>query len=229
MSSWGRRTWLFWVVLAIVYVVAAITALPQWIVSLTAGQADANTQLNAVTSTRGALLGILTPVVIVIGGIAAFRNYQEVREQNIRTNALTLLDRDETRRLRRAELYAALVSACQGCWETSVALFHADRDNVNFLYDAGRMDHNYLWFADEKDQKSRAMNLAHERVMLLGTDAVQDSAIALVLHCHKEISAKALAKPKVTDEEFRRVTVPEYNLLQRAFLDAARSDLAVTR
>lgn len=223
--------WWVWLlgVLVLAYVVGAATLLPQWIVSLNAGTADANTQLNAVTSTRGALIGILTPLVIVIGGIAAFRNYQEVRAQNTRTNALILIDHDETRRLRRAEVYAGLTSACQESWAAANAVFNADRDNVNFLFDAGREAHNYLWYVSTNSEKIGVINLAQDRVMLLGADTVQMSAANLVLHCQKEIAAKAALTPRVSDEEWRRNTVTEYVRLHRAFVDAARSDLAPTR
>lgn len=215
-------------IVLLAYAFVAATLLPQWFVSLTAGKADPNTQLNAVTNTRNALLGILTPLVILIGGLAALLNYQEVRRQNIRTDDLTLLDRDETRRLRRAEVYAGLTSACQETWDASSFVFHADQDNVNSLYEAGREAHNYLWYVITRSEKSAAMNIAHDRVMLLGADSVQPSAANLVLNCH-QIAAKALITPKVSDEEWRGITITEYNQLHRAFLDAARGDLAPTR
>src|SRR2546430_10531240 len=70
----------------LVYGYAAAAVLPQLLVSLTADKADANTQLTAVTSTRGALLGLIAPVVLLFGGIAAILNYQETTEQNRRAN-----------------------------------------------------------------------------------------------------------------------------------------------
>jgi len=223
-----RRRWLVGL-LVLAYLVVAVSVLPQLIVSLTAGKADANTQLNAVTSTRAALLGLLTPLVIVLGGVVGFLNFQEIRAQNALTNDRARAERDETRRLRRAEVYAGLTSACQECWEASNAVYNADRDNVNTVYDAGREAHPYLWYVSAISEKSGDLNLAHDRVMLLGADAVQASAVNLVLHCHKEIAAKAGKTPKVSEEEWQRNAIVEYNRLHRAFLDAARSDLEPTR
>ncbi len=68
------------------YVGAAASVLPGWIVSLTGGpDVDDKTRLKAVTDTRGALLGLLTPLAVVIGGIAALLNYQATAEQSNRT------------------------------------------------------------------------------------------------------------------------------------------------
>jgi hypothetical protein len=211
------------------YLVLAVLVLPQWIVSLSPSAADANTQLNAVTNTRGTLIGILAPLVIVIGGIAAFRNYQEVRAQNIRTNALTLIDRDETRRVRRADVYAALMSACHDCWEAAIALHLADRESTDFLHRAEPERPSHFWYLQTNAEKSVAMDAAHDRVRLLGSDAVQVSALDLVLYCHAEIVLKAQAVPKLSDEEWQRSTGADYQRRRHTFLDAARTDLAPTR
>jgi hypothetical protein len=227
-----RRRWQLLLVVVLVllaYSYAAVVDLPPWIVSLTAGKADANTQLNAITSTRGALLGILTPLVVLIGGIVGLLNFQEIRAQNAVTNERARIERDETRRLRRAEVYAGLASACHACWEASSTVFNFDPETVNLLYQAREVDHNYLWYLSTKDEKSAAMDLAHDQVILLGVDAVQASAFDLVLHCHAEIAMKAGVRPKVSDEEWRRIAATEYKRLQRAFVDAARKDLALTR
>jgi uncharacterized protein YjbI with pentapeptide repeats len=88
-DSWIRRHWrptaATGIFLVLVYVVAATTVLPPWIVSLSAGGADDNTRLNAVTNTRSALLSLLAPLAVVVGGVAALLNYRansaQTREQ----------------------------------------------------------------------------------------------------------------------------------------------------
>jgi hypothetical protein len=64
-----------WLVVAgallLAYIVAALTVLPQWIVAQNLSGVDASAQLNAITATRVALLGVLTPVVLIIGGVVA--------------------------------------------------------------------------------------------------------------------------------------------------------------
>src|SRR6202140_5920046 len=104
-----RRRWQLLLVVVLVllaYSYAAVVDLPPWIVSLTAGKADANTQLNAITSTRGALLGILTPLVVLIGGIVGLLNFQEIRAQNSLTNERAQTERNEGGRLETRVGYA---------------------------------------------------------------------------------------------------------------------------
>jgi len=85
----SRKIWLIVAGASLVaYIVAALTVLPAWIVSQNVGGADANTQLNAITATRVALLGVLTPVVIAIAGVVAAFGYGETVRHNRRTDAL---------------------------------------------------------------------------------------------------------------------------------------------
>jgi len=44
---------------------------PVWVVSLSGPKADENHRLAAIANARGALLGVLAPVVIAIGAVAA--------------------------------------------------------------------------------------------------------------------------------------------------------------
>jgi hypothetical protein len=216
IRDWWRRRWVLLVgILALLaYVVLATLWLPQWVVSSTAGHADANTQLNAVTNTRGALLSLLVPVVIVIGGVAALLNYQEGREQNQRTNDLARAERDETRRLHHAELYAELLSATHSCLKAALDLYNADRNDAVF--------HSYL---SANTEKRAAMDLSADRVMLFGSEAVHAAARDLSRYCGAEIATKANSTPKPSDEEWRRITVTDYAPIYRAFIDAARADL----
>src|ERR1700730_360207 len=197
----------------------AAAVLPQRLVSLTAGTADASTQLNAVTSTRAALLGVFVPLVVLLGGIAAFLAYRETAGQNRHTNEQARQDRDETRRLRRAEVYAELLSACQQTWKAALELHTPERADPDYVL--GLLHTNY--------EKRVAMDLAHDRVRLLGSDEVQASAIALTMHVGVEVVTRANAQPRLTEEEWTRITVTDYARLNRAFVNATRGDLAPTR
>lgn len=53
------------------YAVLTATVLPVWVVSLSGPKADENHRLDAIANARGALLGVLAPVVIAIGAVAA--------------------------------------------------------------------------------------------------------------------------------------------------------------
>jgi hypothetical protein len=62
------------------------------------------------------------PMALLVGGIAAFLNYQETVDQNRRINGRARIERaqarrerDEVRRVRRAEVYAEFLSAIHGC------------------------------------------------------------------------------------------------------------------
>jgi hypothetical protein len=215
-GDWWRGRWVLPVgILALLaYVVLAIVWLPQWVVSWTAGQADVNTQLNAVTNTRGALLSLMVPVVIVLGGVAALLNYQEGREQNQRANDLARAERDETRRMHHAQLYAELLGACHGCLQAATDLYNADRN-----------DPGYLSTLRVNAEKRAAMDLSADRVMLFGSNAVQAAARDLNRHCGAEIATKANSTPRPSDDEWRRITVTDYAPIYRAFIDAARADL----
>lgn len=224
--TWWRRHWrllVFGVLVLLAYVVAATTVLPQWIVSLSAGQADANTQLSAVINTRAALLGILTPVVFVVVGIAAFLNYRETTEQNRRTSELARLERDEARRLRRVDAYAELLSACEHCVFAADDVYYAKREDPDDLQQRMPLLVKTLL------EKRAAMDFAADRVKLLGSDEVLVPANDLDMHCGKEIATKAAARLKLSDEEWKSIRVTEYGVRYWAFLAAARSDLAPTR
>lgn len=201
--------------LVLVYLIVAINVLPQWIVSLTAGAADANTQLNAVTNTRGALLGLITPLVIAIGGVVGFLNFQEIRAQNVRTNELARAERDETRRTRRAEVYAELISSCNASWNAAGDLYSGDTQEA-----ATR-----IALLKAVGETRSAMELAYDRVRLLGADVVQDSARELNHHLGAQVITKANAKPKLSEADWKRLSIAEYAALYRAFLAAARKDL----
>lgn len=203
--------------LLVTYVVAAATMLPPWLVALTAGKADANTQLNAVSSTRAALLGVVTPIVLLFGGIAALLNYQETAEQNRRTNERAEKERDEERRLRRANVYADFTGAVERCAAAALVVFIASPENAN-----------YLAYLTELNTERRAVMAAHDRVRLLGADVVQ--AAASDIRTQSGTFAKAaMVSPKVAEDEWERVWSIEYSAHYFAFLNAARTDLEPTR
>jgi hypothetical protein len=162
------------------YVVAAATVLPPWLVSLTAGKTDANTQLNAVTSTRAALLAVVTPAVLLLAGFAALLNYRETAEQNRRTNERAEKERDEERRLRRANVYADLLGSCGECVTAAENLYFAQPTDGNY----GSLMSSLL-------DKRHAMDLADDRVMLLGSDDVQPYAKELNRHVGEEVVTQA--------------------------------------
>jgi hypothetical protein len=92
---WWRRRWRILIVVAVVallaYTVAAATVFPAWIVAMNSGpRVDDSTRLRALVDTRGALLGLLAPLVVSIGAVAAFLNYRETSYQNRRTVKLSL-------------------------------------------------------------------------------------------------------------------------------------------
>ena len=103
-AHWWRHHWLVLVLSAVgliglvAYAVLAATVLPVWIVSVSATTADENHRLDAIVNTRGALLGVLAPVVVAIGAVAAFLNYRETSAQNRRTVELSRDTLDVTRR-----------------------------------------------------------------------------------------------------------------------------------
>jgi len=200
------------------YVVAAATLIPPWLVSLTAGKADANTQLSAVTSTRAALLGAVTPIVVLFGAIAAFLNYQETADQNRRTNERAEKERDEARRIRRANTYANLLVGCADCVTAA--------EN---LYFAKPADENYVSLMSMLVDKRHSMDFADDQVMLLGSDSVQAPAKELNRHIGEEIVTNAFKQPRLAIDEWKRRRVTEYAQRYKAFLDAARADLAPTR
>jgi hypothetical protein len=101
----NRRTLEQGILVLLVYALAAITVLPLLIVSLSGDSHDATVHLNAIIATRGTLLGVLGPMAVVLGGIAAVRTYQGARAENIRT--------------KRAETYANFLSACSEYWQAA--------------------------------------------------------------------------------------------------------------
>jgi len=86
------------------YAVLAVTVLPGWIVSISGAKADENHRLDAIANTRSALLGVLTPLVVAIGAVAAFLNYRETSAQNKRTYELSQQALAETQRQNRETL-----------------------------------------------------------------------------------------------------------------------------
>jgi len=58
-------------IMLLAYATLAATVLPDWTVSESAAKADENHRLAAIANARGALLGVLAPVVIAIGAVAA--------------------------------------------------------------------------------------------------------------------------------------------------------------
>lgn len=106
---WWRHRWLALTVLGLIalvaYAVLAATVLPGWVVSVSGSKADVNHRLDAIANPRGALLGVLGPLVVAIGAVAAFLNYRvaatnlaETASQNRRTVELNRDMLDLTRR-----------------------------------------------------------------------------------------------------------------------------------
>lgn len=91
---WWRRHWRLLSGLALVvvlaYTIAAATVLPAWIIAINAPRVDESNRLRAIVDTRGALLGLLAPLVVSIGAVAAFLNYRENSYQNRRAVKLSL-------------------------------------------------------------------------------------------------------------------------------------------
>src|SRR5215472_4566748 len=117
---WWRRHWLALtmggLIVLLVYAVLAVVVFPAWIVSINAGpKADDNTRLNAIVNTRGALLGVLAPVVVAIGAVAAFLNYRETSAQNRRAVELS---RDTLEVTRRGQLTERFTKAIEQLGQT---------------------------------------------------------------------------------------------------------------
>lgn len=112
---WWRRHWLVLVLsavslLALVgYVVLAVRVLPAWIVSDEGANVAEPDRLKAIVDTRGALLGLLAPVVVAIGAVAAFLNYRETSAQNRRTLELSRETLDVTRRGQLTERFTKAI------------------------------------------------------------------------------------------------------------------------
>jgi len=73
------------------------------------------------------------------------------------------------------------------------------------------------------------MDLADDRVMLLGSDNVQPYAKELNRHVGEEVVTKAYMQPRLEIAEWKQRRVTEYATRYKAFLEAARKDLAATR
>jgi hypothetical protein len=210
--------------LLLAYVIAAMHVLPQWLVDLSAGNADANTKLTAVDNTRGALLGILTPIVIVLGSVAAFLNFRETRRQNESADRLAQQDRDEGRRLRRAELYAAYMAAAVDLVNAATDAYHG-RDFKEAQAGAlGTHTERLLKLA----RQQQALEVVRDRLRLLGAEEVQSAADALLTHCIK-LNRAAFAKEPPSEEEYMKLATADYAVYWLPFLNAARADLGPTR
>jgi uncharacterized protein YjbI with pentapeptide repeats len=114
-GPWWRRHWLVLVLSGLgliglmAYAVLAARVLPAWIVSMDATKVDENHRLEAIVNTRGALLGVLAPVVVAIGAVAAFLNYRETSAQNRRTVELSRETLDVTRRGQLTERFTKAI------------------------------------------------------------------------------------------------------------------------
>jgi hypothetical protein len=195
LSSAPLPRWLL--VALVVYLIAAIFVLPQWLVSVTAGNASSDARLNAITGTRGALIGLLTPLSVVFGGIAGLAAFQAFRERKL-----------------HAEVYGDFLLACRECKDAVTALYLADPKDVN-----------YGSYARTNVEKRAAMDRATDRALLLGSESVQAQARALNDYCGTEMATRAGLTPKVHEEEWRRATETGYDPVVAAFLAAARTDL----
>jgi len=97
-------------IVLLAYTALAATVLPAWIVSVNAGaRATDDHRLDAIASTRGALLGVLAPVVVAIGALAALLNYRETSAQNRRTVELSRDTLDVTRRGQLTERFTKAI------------------------------------------------------------------------------------------------------------------------
>ncbi len=203
--------------LVVLAYVGVVEVLARLLVHFSAGAADANTQLNAVTSTRGALLGLLTPLVVALGGVAAFLNYREVSGQNRRTNERATEERDETRRLRRASVYGNFIDTCERHASAALMLFSTLDGAANYTERLAKLI-----------EERRAFSAAQDQLRLLGSDDVQDSAGKLFQHSSK-IGKAASSSPKPTAAEWETVYATEYAPHYMEFMNAARKDLGPTR
>jgi hypothetical protein len=211
-------------VFLVAYCALAATLLPVWIVNLSAAGADVNTLLNAIVSTRAALLGVLMPAVVAFGGWAAYLNYRETTEHNRRTYGLAWEERDDSRIQRRAEVYVQFLSACER------AIFVAQDVYSNRPKDPGMVGTaEYIRQLAVMVETNEAMESAAYRVVLLGAETVKPPVIALTNHVGKEIVPRATARPQLTDQEWTRIRVVEYGTFLRAVLDATERDLKPRR
>src|SRR5258708_10888622 len=105
---WWSRHWRLLTgivaIILLIYTIAAVTGLPVWIVALSGVKSDVNTRLDAIVSTRSALLGLLATTVVAIGALAAFLNYRETSAQNWRTYELNRLAAETSQRQNRETL-----------------------------------------------------------------------------------------------------------------------------
>lgn len=159
-------SWKIWLVVAgclvLAYLVAALTVLPQWLVSQNLGGVDANTRLNAITATRVALLGILTPVVIAIAGVVAALGYGETVRHNRRTDELA-------RRQHRADANTDLLVAWDECMTAASTLCHGGSPDPD-----ERLLQWQALFA-----KRVAVDRATDRATLFSAESVRTTARAL--------------------------------------------------
>jgi len=203
--------------LVVLAYVGFVEVLARLLVHFSAGAADANTQLNAVTSTRGALLGLLTPLVVALGGVAAFLNYREVSGQNRRTNERATEERDETRRLRRASVYANFIEGSERCASAAVVAFYTPSDRADYKESLRKVV-----------EERRAFSAALDQLRLLGADDVRPPAQNLYSHAATMVKM-AMSSPKATEAAWKGVYATDYSKLYLAFLNAARKDLEPTR
>jgi uncharacterized protein YjbI with pentapeptide repeats len=101
-DEWWRqkRWWIPAVVLAVVIAVdlMAAFALPERVIPSVSVKFSEADRLKSIADLRGNILGVLTPAVALIAGIAALLNFQETRRQNERTYETTQRQLDEARR-----------------------------------------------------------------------------------------------------------------------------------
>jgi hypothetical protein len=219
------------VLVLLAYAVAAVTVLPEWVVSSGHSSADAAAKLNAITTTRVALLGVLTPVVVIIGGVVAGLSYGETVRHNRRSD-------ESARRLRRAEVYVELLTACDECVTAADEFYHLERmDQEEFSRLRAEIDTTagmagvdervraYRSRMDALMYKRLAMERVADRVTLLGSDEVQPAASALALYIDVEITTNAAKNPKLPEEEWRRIRITDFAPIYKAFLAVDRSDL----
>jgi hypothetical protein len=161
---------------------------------------------------------MVTPIVVLFGGLAALLNYQETAHQNRRSNERAENERDEERRVRRANVYADLLLACSECVTAAEDLYFAEP-----------ADENYSSLMRALVEKRHAMDLADDRVMLLGSDDAQLSARELNEHIGLEVVTKAYTQPRIELADWKKGRVIGYATRYKAFLSAARKDLSPTR
>jgi hypothetical protein len=149
---------------------------------------------------------ILTTVLTLLGSLAGVWLGTRLARDN------------EARNWRRDRCLEAYTDVLRACDEVR---FLAEAVRVIDLDDAARPAQSNLVL-----EKVAEMYRAADRAALLGPNEIQKHLGALVLYCGKQIGARGVASPGVSEDEWRNV-IHNFATLFSHFRNDARSDLGV--